>query len=421
MRKMAVGLGLAAILVFSGCGKQGEADVPNKRNESKKSAYTAKDVDPNLVHAVNGFGLALAEKLMGEQPGENVMLSPISLSAALGLAATGAAGKTGEEMRAALGLEGKSSGEIGESYRILVDLLSHSEEDGIEIGVASSLWLKEGQPFLEDFVDRSRGDFGASVRRVDFADSRTLDAINEWAEDATGGRIERMLPSVEADAALYVLNAVYFNGAWTNPFNAAATADGRFHVSDSETVPVKMMGSFGSFQYAKEDGYEAVRLPYGKRDSAYMAILLPDKGVTLSGLAAKLAADPALLTGEYETRQGRIEIPKMRLEYSADLGTVLRESGIKEAFEPSRSDFSAMAPEPPNLFVSRVTHRTALSVDEEGTEAAAVTVLEMLAGAAAPDRPFRMTADRPFIAAIVDQATGCILFSGAVFNPGDGR
>ncbi|MFB9275189.1 serpin family protein [Cohnella cellulosilytica] len=419
MRKKAIGLGLAALLIFPGCGKQGGTEKMDDPREPEKSAYTVNDVDPSLVQASNGFGMTLAEKLMAEHPGENVMLSPLSLSAALALAATGAAGGTGEEMRAALGLDGKSSDEIGAGYRVLVDLLSHSGGDGVEINVASSLWLKEGKPFLEAFVDRSRDDFGATVRRVNFADPQTLQAINEWTEDATGGRIKRMLPSVEAEAALYVLNAVYFNGAWTKPFNAKATADGSFHVSDSETVPVQMMSSGGYFQYAKKDGYEAVRLPYGKREAAYMAIVLPDKGVPVSELSAKLAADPQRLTEEYEARQGRIEMPKLRLEYDADLEAALRDSGIKLAFEPSRSDFSAMAPEPPNLFISRVTHRTALSVDEEGTEAAAATALEMLAGAAPPDQPFQLTVDRPFIAAIVDRDTGCILFAGAVFDPGD--
>lgn len=289
------------------------------------------------------------------------------------------------------------------------------------MNVANSLWLKEGKPFLDTFVNRSRDDFGAEVSRVNFAEPQTLQRMNEWTMAATNGRIERFLESVEADAAMYVLNAVYFNGAWTKPFNIEKTTDGQFHISGTETLPVKMMANSGYYPYAQKAEFEVIRLPYGKRDSAYMTILLPGQGVSVSDVATMLAANPDLLTENYEARIGSIEIPKLRLEYSTNATDALRRAGIKEAFDSARADFSAMAPEPPNLFISRVAHRAALSMDEQGTEAAAATVVEVLAGAAPPDDPFHMKVDRLFIAAIVDRATGCILFAGAVFNPGGDR
>ncbi|RED77407.1 serpin family protein [Cohnella phaseoli] len=418
MRKTALGIGLAAVLACSGCGNRDEGASPEVKSERKASAYTAQDVDPALVQASNGFGLSLMEKLMADTPGENVLLSPLSLSSALSLVATGGEGKTEEEMRGALGLGERTKDEIGAGYRVLVDLLSHPGEDGVEMNVFSSLWLKEGKPFHDTFVNRSRNDFRAEVSRVNFAEPQTLETMNEWAKEATAGRIERLLEGVEADAAMYVLNAVYFNGAWTKPFSAEKTTDGQFHISDGETVPAKMMANGGYYPYAQKEEYEAIRLPYGKRESAYMTILLPDKDVSLSKVAAMLAADPDLLTEEYEVRKGSIEIPKLRLEYSTNATDALRQAGIIEALEPTRADFSAMAPEPPNLFISKVAHRATLSVDEQGTEAAAATVIEMMAGAAPADEPFQMKVDRPFIAAIVDRATGCILFAGAVSDLG---
>ncbi len=418
MRKAAMGIGLAAILACSGCGGGDEGEGPEMRHERQASVYTAKDVDPVLVRASNGFGLSLVEKLMAERPEENVLLSPLSLSSALALVATGGGGGTEEEMRTVLGLGEKTKDEIGAGYRVLVDLLSHPGEDGVEMNVASSLWLKEGQPFLDTFLTRSRDDFGAEVGRVNFAEPQTLQTMNEWTKEATGGRIERLLEELEADAAMYVLNAVYFNGAWTKPFSAERTTDGQFRISAEETVAAKMMVGGGRYPYKQEEKFEAIRLPYGQRESAYMTILLPSKGVELSEVAAMLAAEPGLLTEEYDVRQGSIEMPKLRLEYSANVKDALRQAGIKTAFDPARADFSAMTPEPPNLFISKVAHRATLSLDEQGTEAAAATVIEMMAGAAPPDKPFRMKVDRPFIAAIVDRATGCILFAGAVLNPG---
>lgn len=422
MRKTAIGLGLAAVVACSGCGNSGAGNNPDPQSEKRQvSAYTAQGVDSSLVQASNGFGLSLMEKLMAERPEQNVLLSPLSVSSALALTTTGGAGKTGEEMREALGLGGKTNDEIGEGYRVLLDLLRHPGEEGIRTNVANSLWLNEGKPFLDEFVGRSRDDFGAEVERVDFAAPQTLRTMNEWVENATEGKIKRMLESVEADAAMYVLNAVYFNGAWTTPFNPNRTKDGLFRVSPGDTVSVPMMSGGGRYLYAKKDGYEAIRLPYGKRESAYMAVLMPDEDVPLSELAVRLAENPGLLTESYEARPGSIEVPRLRLEYSEDLVGTLRRAGIAEAFEPDRSDFSAMAPEPPNLFISKVTHRAALAMDEEGTEAAAATVVEMLAGAAPPEEPFEMKVDRPFIAAIVDGGTGCVLFAGAVFDPGGGR
>ncbi|MFC4598014.1 serpin family protein [Cohnella hongkongensis] len=422
MRKKAIVWGLTIILLCAGCGRAGDQGAsPNAHVERIKSAYTAEDVDPGLVQASNGFGLSLAEKLMAERPAENVWLSPVSITAALALVSTGGAGRTGAEMLESLGLGGRDADEVGQGYRVLIDLLSHPADDGVETSIASSLWLKEGKPFLDDFVARSRDDFGAEVRRADFADPATLEEINEWTEQATRGRIERMLENTEAEAAMYVLNAVYFNAAWKRPFDPERTTDGRFRISDALTLPVKMMSAGGYYEYAGKDGYEAVRLPYGENGSAYLAVLMPDEGVSVPDLARALADEPQRLTEPYDFHQGRIDIPRVQLEYSAGLEEELKRSGMSEAFDPERADFSAMAPEPPNLFISRVKHRTALSLDEKGTEAAAATSVEMLAGAAPPDQPFHMTVDRPFIAAIVDRATGCILFAGAVFHPGDVR
>jgi len=412
-------LGLAAVLVCTGCGQAYKGTEPTPVKPVVD--YTAKDVDASLVQASNGFGLALVERILSGSPDKNVLLSPISVSAALALVSTGAAGKTAEEMKRTLGLEKKTNDDIGEGYRILVDLLSHPEEGGFETNVASSLWLKEGKPFKEEFARRSKDGFGAEIIRADFSSPETLRSMNDWVKAATGGKIDEMLEALNPEAAMYALNAVYFRGAWTKPFNPEHTTDGLFHVSDGTLEQTRMMGKDGFFPYVKEQGYESIKLPYGKNGSAYMAVLLPDPGVSLTELAKKLADDPKLLTMEYEVHQGRIEIPQVRLEYSVDLKEAVRQTGMHEAFDPQLADFSAMAPEPPNLFISLIKHRTALSLDEKGTEAAAATAVEMLAGAAPPEQPFKMTVDRPFLTAIVDQATGCILFAGAVYDPTSGR
>jgi len=410
---------LAMIVACTGCGRTNEGSG-SKPRERTVGAYTMDDLDPRIVQAANRFGAELFEELYRTEPETNIFLSPLSIAEALSLVAVGASGETAAEMEKALGLLGLKNEEIGRGYRVLVDLLSHPKDDGVETHVANSLWIREDQPVNDEFLRIGRNDFNAETNRSDFNNPKTLKQMNKWVEEATNGKINRMLEHVEPDAALYLLNAVYFNGAWTEPFRAENTTKAKFFVANGEPVDTDMMTKSGHYEYAEKDGYEAIKLPYGKNASAYMAIVLPDKSSgSLDRLVGRIGSDPALLTEAFEVRQGRIELPKVKMDFSATLNDALQALGIREAFDSAKGDFSGISPAPPNLYISKAEHKSAIEITEQGTEAAAATVIEMMAGAAQPQDPFLMSVNRPFVAAIVDRETGCILFAGVISNPND--
>jgi serine protease inhibitor len=196
-----------------------------------------------------------------------------------------------------------------------------------------------------------------------------------------------------------------------------STMPSKFHTSASETVSVNMMARGGQYEYVQVDGYQAIRLPFGKKASVSMVILLPDEYEGLVTLQEKLAEDPTRLTQPFEKRPGRVELPRVNIEYQTSLNDSLQRIGMNEAFIPNSADFSGIAPTPPNLFINSVSHKSFLEMTEQGTVAAAATKVEMLAGSAPAEDPFHMTMNRPFLLAIVDNETDSILFVGTIMNP----
>lgn len=319
-------------------------------------------------------------------------------------------------MAATLGLSAFRRDEVGSGYRVLLDLLNHPADEKIKLSAANSLWLRKGYNFIDSYAKDSSRDYGAEVQTIDFGkQSSALKKMNGWVQEHTNGKIPKIIDELGPDARLIILNAVAFQGAWEAPFSR--TDDAKFHVSPEQSVTVPMMVRGGIFEYADEPDYEAIRIPIGNKGQYAFVVLLPKPNASLQALREQVAAEPELLTRRLEERSGRITLPKFRIDYSAELSEALKSLGMGEAFDSSRASFAGILPEPPNLFISGVKHKTYLSVDEDGIEAAAATMVGMDAGAAPPADPFDMTVDRPFIAAIEDGETNTLLFVGTIFNP----
>lgn len=410
LRKVSL-LMLVTVLMTSACGKAA-VDLPNSVRQ-----YSLTDLDKRIVAASNSFGLQLYREISRANPDTNVFISPLSVSSALSMAYNGAAGTTEEEMAKTLGLEGMTKTEAGYGYRIALDLLTHPSDTEIGMQVANSLWMRKGVPFHDAYVQQSKADYAAEVSELIFSSPSAARTMNRWVKNKTNGKITEMVDNIKPQSVLYILNAVYFEGMWTNPIIPESTKSSEFHTSATERVTVRMMTSGGQYEYVQADGYQAVRLPFGKKESVSMVILLPDEEMELEGLQEKLAEDTTRLTEPYKKRPGRVELPRVSIEYEAGLNDPLKMMGMKEAFVPNSADFSSMAPAPPNLFINSVTHKTFLEITEQGTVAAAATKVEMLAGSAPPEDPFHMTMDRPFVLAIVDHDTDSILFVGTIMNP----
>jgi serine protease inhibitor len=336
------------------------------------------------------------------------------------MTANGADGETAEQMRRVLHVDSISAAESNEGWASLLGALGdRSSEQTLEI--ANSLWARKGIAFKRPFIDADRDYFGAQVSTLDFVKDDVPGTVNGWVSKNTHGMITKMIDQTPADAILYLANAVYFKGEWVSPFAHESTHKEPFSKANGSTVDVDMMHESGSMPYAENATVQATKLPYKGGDTAFY-VLLPKAGVktatALDGLKGAGFRDLRRAMASNGATTVILGLPKLDAEFSADLKQPLADLGMPRAFDDRRAQFSSMADLDVPIYIGRVLHKTKVKVDEKGTEAAAATVVEMLAGAA-PQRaePKQIICDRPYVFAIVDEASGAMLFLGVVNDP----
>lgn len=401
---------LLLYLAATGCGTN---PVSHQRRELPR-ALTAQEME--LIDSDNLFGLNLFRAVSEAEGDTNIFISPLSVSMALGMTLNGADGETYTAMRETLELSGLTEDEINQAYRSLIDLLRNLDPK-VVFEIANSIWYRNTFDISPTFVDVNRVYFDAVVSALDFSDPGAADIINAWVEEKTHGLIDSIVdPPIDPSVVMYLINAIYFKGYWTYQFDPDDTRDGDFTLIDGSTKQVPMMTlSNVSLPYYRGDNFQAIDLAYG--DSCYsMTILMPDPGQNLDSFIAGLDQSTwdALLANISHSRLDLFQMPKFKLEYKIKLNDVLKALGMQNAFDPGGADFSRMRAVPaPGLYISRVMHKTFIEVDEEGTEAAAVTsveIREISAGA-------QMQVNRPFIYAIRERYSGSILFIGKMMDP----
>jgi serpin B len=385
----------------------------------EKSAFAepADYVDPWLVKANTAFALDLFHALREEAPGENIFISPASVSLALAMTYNGAAGETAAAMEKVLKLKGMSLEEINEACADLRTILQNPDPK-VELAIANSLWARLGVDFYEDFMQRNSEYYGAEIASLDFDLPDAAATINKWVEQQTRGKIQDLIePPIDSDTVLFLLNAIYFQGDWSKPFDAKRTRDVPFHLQDGSSKEYPVMFQEGEFPYLDGDGFQAVGLPYGKNGRISMYIFLPDPGETLQSFYGKLShAQWDSWMASFEDTEGAVGVPRFKFAYEASLNEVLKKLGMEIAFDDRAADFSSMRPIPPRLYIGEVKHKAFVEVNEKGTEAAAATSVE-IKDESAPMDWFSMTVDRPFFFSIIDNKTGSILFMGSVTDP----
>lgn len=371
--------------------------------------------EQETIAASNDFSLALLRTVAARRSGENVFISPFSAAVALGMALNGADGETFEAMRATLGLAGRSREEIGTAYHGLADLLL-SLDPSVTIRSANAIFHDADFTPEPAFLARSRADFDAEVRGIDFANQpAALATINGWANEATEGLIPRTLDVIEPEEVLFLMNALYFKGSWRSRFDPAHTATGTFHLDDGSEVQVPLMKlDAAPVRIGYADGVELLELPYG--NGAYaMTVVLPPRGTPIDAFVASLA--PASWTAMLATMQeveGTAVLPRFSLAFKDEWTDVLTTLGMGIAFDPDRADFTRIADvRPRNLYLTRVKQDAVVEVNEEGTQAAAVSTVGAGLTSAGPS----VTVDRPFVFAIRERLSGTVLFVGKVERP----
>ena len=369
-----------------------------------------------VIGASNAFGFGLLRELDRTRADSNIFMSPLSASMALGMTMNGAAGQTFDEMRAALAFGTRPAAEINASYRSLIDML-RALDPTVDFRIANSIWYRAGFPFEQTFLDESRQFFDARVSGLDFASSNAVPSINDWVRQSTNGKIDKIVDGpIPNDVVMYLINAIYFNGSWTTRFDRNQTRTEPFHTIGGTTAPIAMMRRTDTIRVAETADAQVVDLPYG--GGAYtMTILLSKEGKSLRDVVATLTADAwqAAVTGA-TARSVELQMPKFTLRWEALLNDPLQALGMRQAFQGDVADFTRMSRDAGNrLYISKVKQKAFVDVHEEGTEAAAVTSVEIRVTCACGPQVIRI--DRPFVFAIRERLSGTVLFLGKIVRP----
>ena len=369
-----------------------------------------------LVEADNLFGIKLfKEVLQAEEPETNVMISPLSVSLALAMTYNGADGDTKEAMEETLELAGLTTNQINENYKFLIDALS-SVDPKVLMNIANSIWYKYTFPVEQDFIDVNQDYYYAEVSPLDFGDPNAVNTINGWIANKTNDLITEVLDYIPVDAVMYLINAIYFKGIWKFEFDEADTEEEPFYLNDGTTKDVPMMVQEESFNYLSNDWVQAVEMPYGQ-GNYNMIVLLPQTGKTLDEVVDALTNETwNSWLGDFQKEDKVvIHLPRFKFEYENLLNEELINMGMGIAFNGFNADFSKINPDR-QLCISRVIHKSFIEVNEEGTEAAAVTVVEIIETSYPGETFISFRVNQPFLFAIKEKYTNTIIFIGRVME-----
>lgn len=395
---------MAAGLFVAGCS--------GKLSPSQNNDFNKDKISMEVVTGNSQFAFDIFKQLNKEDGAQSIFISPLSISTALTMTYQGAGTTTKEAMAQTLGYTVINDLKLNESYQNLLRYLRQLDKK-VELNIGNSLWIREGEAIKEDFLAANRDIFDASVTPLDFSQKNAAGQINQWIADVTKKKITKMIdPPIPADIVMYLINAIYFKGDWTEQFNKKHTYGTQFHAGDGSTCEVMMMSRNGKVEYGQGDSFKAVRLPYGSGKTA-MYCILPEEDVAINGFIASLDAEcwQAIRDSISERDEVQLRLPRFKLEYGIkNLNDSLTALGMGEAFADT-ADFSGIRE---GIYISRVLHKAVIEVNEEGSEAAGATVVEIKESAAV--EPLTFIADRPFVFVIADDDTGTILFMGKLYG-----
>lgn len=401
----------------------------------------------DVVAAHNRLGMLVFQQLLPPSDSahggnnDSVFISPTSIALALSMAYNGADGKTAEAMAEALQLAellqgGLSRDALNNANLVLLQALTDgasgdpgasrgtgpaddTDAPQVRLDIASSIWYRRELAFNQAFVQDNARFYRALVTGLDFSTPDSVDTINRWVSDATEGLIPTVIDRLDDDLIMMLINAVYFKGEWTTPFEERRTRDMPFQTVSGDRVTVQMMYRAGRIDYYKGD-FQAVRLPYGDDERLAMYVFLPPVDEDFFEFARRFTYDDmAASFGRFAPAEGELYMPRLDISYKSKLNDALKALGMGIAFDGGAADFGRMRPagETRNVYISDVIHQSVLKVDEKGTEAAAVTSVDFRV-TSLPVYDFTFKADRPFIAVIRDDVTEALLFVGAIVHPG---
>lgn len=435
MRKIVLFMVFLSLAVLSACQpaddveETGTGALPAGFAKSELARETSPSVDESQVLTLAqdnaAFALLFYDQIRTEDG--NIIFSPFSLSLALSMAMTGAESSTEQGMVDALQMSLPEEA-IHPAFNALLLAIEESQKQiqddmegkSFQLNIANSIWGQADYSFKQPFLDSLARHYGAGIYTVDYRHNPegARMAINDWVAEETEQKITDLIPAGAIDplTRLVLANAIYFNGSWLYPFMENATAQAPFYTLDGSQITVDMMKLYGErLLYQRGDDYQAVSLPYLSNDFV-MTLLVPNEG-EFGDFEANfdLAGLMEIISGMNSQRVD-LEMPKFDFESDVNANDPLIALGMADAFSPERADFSGITEEE-ELMISDVLHKATITVDEEGTEAAAATAVIIGVTSAMPEDPISLVIDRPFLFLIRHQPTNTILFLGRVVNP----
>ncbi|HNW57345.1 MAG TPA: serpin family protein [Bacteroidales bacterium] len=404
-----VALSLSIPLFLLSCNKEQEEVVPV---DPVPISLTTNQV--SLITSENSFAFDIFRKVLeNTDESKNVIISPLSISYALSMTLNGANGSTRDSMLKALRVSGITPDEINDSYKNLTEALL-SVDKRIHITIANSVWTKDDFEVKKSFIDILTNYYDADSKRFNPEDPAAPGLINGWIEDNTNGLIKNMIDKIEDNTVMLLINAIYFKGKWNSQFEKSKTVEESFHTSSGTSVEVPMMKQSSDFKVYDGDGFVLAEIPYGQGNFV-MDIILPDEVNSINSLIP--AVTDAAFTGWIgEMRNIKVDLsfPRFKYGYKEEMKKTLSAMGMEIAFT-DQADFSNINASYP-LTITKVLHQAFIETNEEGTEAAAATVVVIGTTSANPTN-FVLTLDHPFLYIIRETSTNSVLFMGRVTNP----
>ncbi len=394
------------ILIIPACKKNIPLPEPVPINLTQKAKA--------VVSADNQFGLELFKELADTGRAlNNMMISPLSISSALSMTYNGAAGDTKTAFDNTMHFSELSLEEVNQASKDVTDALL-AVDPKVTLGIANSIWYRQGFSVENDFVTRNETYYNAAVQPLDFNASQSVNTINRWVDEKTNHKISEIIKQLGSNDLMLLINAIYFKGDWRNRFDVSKTADGQFKMENGQTVSVPMMHTTGTYLYFENEIMDALEMAYGQGNFS-MVVLLPKEGFRVSDVLDSLNAEVWNTWQEQfvEVDDVPVTFPKFKFSYESQLKDALSRLGLSAAFSDT-ADFTGINKEG-GIALTSVRHKTFIHVDEEGTEAAAVTSVTVGTTSVGPGEPF--VANHPFVFIIREKYTHAILFMGVVANP----
>ena len=399
---------IAVLFLFAGCSDKIAAD--DLMGDITAAAVNAKTPDDTFIDAAADFSVGLFKKTLSET--NNSLISPTSVLLALSMTANGADNATLSQMEAVLG-GGLSIGELNEYLYSYVKGLPSGEKS--KLNIANSIWFREnGFAPNRDFLQTNADYYGAAAYKAPF-DGRTVKDINLWVKNATDGLIDNVIKEIPAETIMYLINTVLFDAEWQSIYEKNAVRDREFTAFNGAKQTVKFMNSSES-KYLAGGGAAGFIKPYFGNKYSFVA-LLPDESISINDYAAALTGEGFMnIIKNASVEKVVTAMPKFEYDYEIEMNGALMAMGMTDAFYPGNADFSKIGTADGNIFISQVLHKTFITVDERGTKAGAVTVVSEGATSAEPQQPKIVILDRPFVYAIIDNATNLPIFMGTLMT-----